>query len=84
MARGLFFFAVFHRKQKKSLRRSGWTGGCAGACGEYTGDRIRVETPPSHVQHSSHQVADHVVQKAVPSHAIDQQIPGVTLLLRPG
>jgi hypothetical protein len=25
-----------------------------------------------------------VVQKAVPSHAIDQQIPGVTLLLRPG
>ena len=48
-----------------------------------SGDPSALRPSPAHVQHGSHQVADHVVQKAVAPYAIDQQLAGLALLLLP-
>jgi hypothetical protein len=70
--------------EKEAACRSGWAGGGAGEDGYDFWDFFGFETTSADVEHGSDQVADHVVQEAIPANAVDEEIAGFGLALVPG
>ncbi len=69
--------------EKQSSRGGSGAGSGAGASCKDGGNVADGEVAAANIEHGSHQVADHVVQKAVAADAIDEQIAGVGLCAAP-
>jgi hypothetical protein len=69
--------------QKQSSRGGGWSCGGAGASGDHFRNRCGGCVAAPHIQHGSHQVANHVMQKTAAAYAIDEEIAVRRLLLMP-
>src|SRR5580698_750222 len=70
--------------KEEALRWGGGSGGRAGAGGEDFRDFVEHAIAAAYVEHGAHQVADHVVEKAVAADAIDEDFPVLRVALLPG
>jgi len=70
--------------EKKAAGRGGGAGGGAGAGRENIGDFFGGDAASADVEHGSHHVADHVVQEAAASNAVDEEVASFGLALFPG
>ena len=65
---------------------AGWGGGAGGgavACGDDFWDCLWCDAAATDVEHGSYQIADHVVEEAAASNAVDEKIAVVSLELFP-
>ena len=74
---------VLYRIQKQPPRRGGGAGDGAGTGGEDAGDILSPEKASAYLEHGSYQVANHVMQKAIATDAVDKKLAGLGLALFP-
>ncbi len=70
--------------QEQAPRRRGGTGCGTAACGKNVRNLFEREMTASNIDHGSHQVAHHMVQKSIAADAVDEKLSGVSLALLPG
>ena len=75
--------AILYRMKEEALRWGGGSGGGAGAGGEDFRDFGDFPVAAAYVEHGADEVPDHVVEKAVAAHAIDEDFPVLRVALLP-